>query len=392
MATYFAAPTPIGAGNGSSWANAGDLQTMIHNIIAAPSQGGDEIWALGNSTVPYSLTSPLSIGGNTAPLSIYGGFDGTELTLCDRDANINSLGYPNFFPNPSILDGGGVNRVIDIQNANILLIDGFVVRNGNTGATGGRGGGGVRVHNSSVIRFENMVFMNNTVMMGRGGGMYMTGTRNIMVKNSIFFNNDATSTPDGGGGLGIESCYFVKFVNLLFNANTGNGAATFIVDSENVEIVNNTFAYNNAPTGSSEVYCLNANVDIYNSIFYPDRLDILLGTPLNTINVDYCLLSNDIRPFATLQNPNGFNPFPPIPPINPNFVRPVFPLSAGGNYHLSNTATLQSPCIDWGGTSIIFPLSTTDLEGNPRIIDKGINTFPPLPITREVDLGVFEVQ
>jgi len=371
MARYFAAPVAVGTGQGNSWANAGDLQTMINNVLAAPSPGGDEIWARRGT---YSLTSPLSIVGNTAPLSIYGGFLGNEQFLCQRNANIDSLN-PNFFQNPSILDGGGTNRVIDIQQANVCRIDGFLIEKGNAG-TGN--GGGVQAGGRNIW-LENLVFMDN--MASIGGGIFTIGSYNVMIKNSIFFNNQAT----GGGGIWIDDGRNTLLVNVLFNRNTvnanGNGAAIYISGGNNMKIINNTIA-DNTPTNTS-VYCMQSpnDVEIYNSILYPDTLVAAGGA---NVVVDYCCLAT---------NPISILP-PPITILNflPIGTNPLFVNAAGGNYHLSNTATSQSPCIDWGNTNIIFPLSATDLEGYPRIIDKGINTFPPLPITREVDLGAFEVQ
>ena len=384
MARYFAAPGATG--NGLSWATVGDLQNLISTILAAPSPTGDEIWARQGT---YNLAgSPLSIVGNTAPLSIYGGFEGWENTLCDRNANISTpptAAIPNYFPNPSILDGGGAggNRVIDMQNVNNILIDGFIIQNGDAG---GGEGGGIRISYSSIIRFENLVFMGNMASL-HGGGVYMTGTRNIMVKNSIFYDNHATNAAVGigGGGFCTEDCYFVKFVNLLFNVNTGIGAAMFIIDSENVEIVNNTIA-DNVSTGTSDLYFLNAKeVNIYNSILYPDTLDIAPGPQTTNINVDYCYLLN--LPLTP----------PPIINVNPNTtfigLGNPFVFHAGGNYHLLNTAAPPNLCIDSGNTSVIFSISATDLEGNPRLINKGINPTPPAPQpTREVDMGAFEVQ
>jgi hypothetical protein len=384
MARFYVAPGATG--NGSSWANAGDLVATVNAIIAstAPSNG-DEIWARQG---PYNLTSPLVINSNKAPLSIYGGFAGGETLLCQRNANINSQNYPNFFLRPSSLDGGGTNRVIEMQNASTCLIDGFVIRNGRamTAATG-LDGGGARVDGRNLI-FENLVIMDNDAG-NNGGGMLTAGVFNLMIKNSIFFNNQATN----GGGIWIGSGDNLLLVNVLFNnnqTNGGNGNAIFVnPDPYNVKIINNTIS-GNLPASTPSVYCVSSlHVEIYNSILYPDTLAATGTPPFLNINVDYCLLSNPI-PFILppFNNPHGFTPNPPlVPPVNPNFVNQV-PLSAGGDYHLQPT----SPCTDAGSTNLIFPLSATDLEGEPRFIDKGMSPPPPPFTVRIVDMGAFEVQ
>jgi len=55
---------------------------------------------------------------------------------------------------------------------------------------------------------------------------------------------------------------------------------------------------------------------------------------------------------------------------------------ANGDYHLKDT----SPCIDAGDNSLVPSGVTTDLDGNPRIVD-GNNDGKPV-----VDIGAYEKQ
>jgi len=376
---YFVEPAGTNTGNISTshWntpgAVPGYLDATLSHILASSPTNGDEIWALHGT---YSFGRPLVINQNPAPLSIYGGFAGWETYLCQRNANINSLQFlTDFFQNPSILDGGNRNRVIEMQQANVCLIDGFVIQNGDAG-TGN--GGGVYASGQN-LRFENLVFMDNRAG-NNGGGMY-TGVRNVMIKNTIFFNNQATD----GGGICVSDSSNTLLVNLLFNENqaAGNGNAIFTMGYFGVKIINNTISGNIG--GSSDVYCLPttamSSMEIYNSIIYPDRLAAATVPPFPNVRVEHCLLGVFPAP------PIAF-PVPPNLPIGtvPNFVN-MAPLPAG-NYRLQ----AASPCIDAGNTNLIFPFSATDLEGEPRFIDKGMS--PPLPsfIIGVIDMGAFEVQ
>ena len=370
---YYVEPGATGTGivGGNTWASAGDLDATLNYVINRPSRGGDEIWALNG---PYYLAAPLVINNNKEPLSIYGGFKGGENTLCERDANISSLQYPTFFQNPSILDGRNANRVINMQNANVCRIDGFVIQNGNaTTATTGLEGGGMRVSGRNIW-LENLVIMDNAAG-NNGGGIFTTPIWGLVIKNTIFFNNQATN----GGGLGIGDGRNTLLVNVLFNgnqANGGDGNAIHIMGSNSLKIINNTISGNiGSSATSSSVYCMqNPNlVEIYNSIIYPDSLTAA-GSAV--VNVGYCYLSNPL-------------PTPPLPAtinnLGNNIVSPVNPFinSAGGDFHLQP----GSQCIDAGNTNLIFPYSATDLEGNPRFIN---NTAGATTI--EVDMGAFEVQ
>ena len=70
----------------------------------------------------------------TSPLVIYGGFDGTETNLTERDWENNVV----------ILDGQNLRRVMDIQ-ADDVLLDGLIITNGYLSAGDGAG---LRMNNS----------------------------------------------------------------------------------------------------------------------------------------------------------------------------------------------------------------------------------------------------
>jgi len=390
---HHVAPIAMGNQDGQTWQDAIDLQTLFSAAAPFPVQPNDEIWFLGDNNVfpgvggTYNLTAQLQI--SISNLSIYGGFEGWENTLCDRRVNIStppSAAIPNYFLHPSILDGGGLAvSIVNIQNAQNIILDGFLIRNANV--TQGIGGG-VSVVNSNNIWFERLVVMNNTTI-SAGGGIGIRQTDNVVIKNAVFFNNHTTAG-DSGGGLSLIDCRDANIVNVLFTANSadGDGGGIGVERCDNIKIINNTIADNTVSGGQGTgVHCYNPNpnnninVEIYNSIFYPDDLYISPFAPGNVI-VDFCLLSNNPFPNPG-QNLNGFTPNPPItPPVNPNFVNPT--LLPMGDYHLALPPLPLSP-IDSGKTSYIFPLSLTDLEGRHRFVSI-VRPFPDI-----VDMGAFEV-
>ena len=371
--THHVAPIAMGNQDGTTWQDAIDLQTLFSAAAPFPLQPNDEIWALGDNNI-FGITGPYNLVGNTLVINIpnlriYGGFEGWETVPNQRNVNINSLRYPTFFLHPSILDGGTVNRVIEIQQVDACRIDGFVITQGNSGIMNG---GGIHVIDSNNVRFENLVIMDNRCWYF-GGGVNIEKTHNVTIKNTIFFNNHATDSATGnGGGFCAMGCGNVGLVNLLFNDNTGNSAAMYIVNSDNIRVINNTIAYNNALAGSSHIYIDSASVEIYNSILFPDDI-VVAGTA--TINISYCSLNQN-----NFSNNNGLPPF-----TNPNFRNPVFPLSVGGDYHLALPPSIPNTPIDNGNNTYVPPFIATDLEGNPRIV----SIWNPIPT---VDMGAFEVQ
>ena len=363
MATYYVAPN--GIGNASSWANAGDLANTLALILASPSPGGDEIWALGDNNVwgvsgIYSITNTLNM--NVPDVRLYGGFRGTETNLQQRNAYIacNVPAFPNYFPFPSVLRGiTGLNQSIINVAADDCVIDGFLIENGG-GSAVMMGGGLYAGRGLSNLLFENLVFKNNYA--DDGGGMFL-GDCDGVIKNSFFFQNDASM----GGGLHLNDCFHadkIRLFNVLFadnGATTVEGGAIFI-DHSMVEIINCTFADNHASSinNSNGIFLDGGSpTDIYNSIFYQDWIHPVIGAGV-VPNINFCLLN---QPFG-----GGIgNMFSPPPP----------PFVGGGNYHLQTAVSL---CINAGSNAFVPPpvATATDLEGRPRILN-GV-----------VDMGAFE--
>ncbi|MEL6944298.1 MAG: hypothetical protein AAFO82_16680, partial [Bacteroidota bacterium] len=90
QAQVFVDANASGSNNGTSWANAyTDLGMALDNAEA-----GNELWvAAGTYTPMANDTAFFAI--STANLSLYGGFNGTETSLGDRDITAN----------PTILSG-----------------------------------------------------------------------------------------------------------------------------------------------------------------------------------------------------------------------------------------------------------------------------------------------
>jgi len=242
--------------------------------------------------------------------------------------------------------------------ANDCVVDGFLIENG--GGAGVQGGGLYAGAGLSNLRFENLVFKNNSA--DNGGGMFLDDCDAELI-NSFFYRNNATNH---GGGLYLQNCNNgVVVVNVLFAKNgvdadgnlTQNGGAIYMNNST-VEVINNTIADNQAvDVNSKGIYADNSNWRMHNSILFPD---IFTSTNVPFI-ISECLLNQ--RP-QTAQN--CF-----FPPVSPDFVN-----SAASNYRLQAT----SPCINAGDPTYVTPqLTITDLEGRPR--------FTAL---MQIDLGAFQ--
>ena len=340
MAVYYGSPTSIGAGDGTAWQDAMDLNALINSPFL---QAGDEIWALGDNNV-FGTGGRYDNISLHLSLSLYGGFEGTETSPGQRNVNIDTNNGV-FFQNPSYLNGRGQYIALMVGAGHQCLIDGFLIQNGQ----GTPEGGGMHVAHNSNITVENVVFQTNYA--DKGGGAFLIEC-NAFFKNVIFLGNNAID----GGGIFMEGCD-VTLVNVLFTDNSASqqGGAIFMINCHNVTIVNNTIAGNSASvTQSNGIYCDNSNLTINNSILFSDFL-----TSANGSNV----VANNSLPPLMLPGSNNL----PVG-TDPEYVGSGTPSA----YKLRST----SPCIDAGDAGFVFV--NTDLEGNPRILGNN------------VDMGAFE--
>ena len=294
------------SGDGTSWATAyASLEDALDDAA-----DGDEIWMQGGN---YPIDGELNID-EMNNVSIYGGFDGTETALSQRDWNAN----------PTILDGSAVSAItmitIDRYSTSGITIDGLTIANYSSYGTA------LMVTGNTIIR--NCSFFNNTSSTGEGtgdttgyygGAAMMIGNGTPTIINCIFANNSA---PYGYGGAVNLRSSAADIINCTFSGNMAirGGAICLYTDSgDSHEIYNSLFCTNTdtAATVTTGVY--NAYWAQYTLVESNNHYDIY-GDPL-------------------LVDPDN------------------------GNYHLSP----GSPCIDAGTGSV--SLASVDIDGGTRVMD-----------------------
>ena len=386
-------------GDGSSWATAfSEVREALDTAHVCPNI--TEIWVAEGTYTPSLATSSATANRiiffiMKNDLALYGGFNGTETNLDQRDwrTNITTLsgdllGDDDYSTMPATNNDENAYHVIFNFNNLIdssAVLDGFHVVGGNSniappnhvggglynkqasptvkncsfyGNNAGYGGGG-NYNDKSTITLENCIFYNNTGAY-RGGAMYSDQTTQTMT-NCTFFNNHAIMPDMGVGGA-------------LFN-NWSNPVMT-----------NCTFLNNSATHGggalSNNAW---AKPKIYNCIFWNNGDEIVntsgdpnFGPPEEFSNCDVNIQNTLIK------NSNGsganWNLFYGIDDGANIDVDPLFVDELLGDMHLHET----SPAINIGDNFLLPPGLLLDLDGNDRIFDfvNGGN----------VDLGAFEFQ
>jgi len=399
---YVNANVSGGDGSGDSWANAiTDLEDAINSVSPITT----DIWVASGTYSPGSARSD-SFEFVVNGLSVYGGFDGTETTLAQR----------NIAANPTILSGdvNGNDAVVDFATAsgssridnnhqvvkiaaNNVTIDGFKIEDGDAvqNSTGYTTGAAILVAPTALNpKIQNCEFNNNVTYSGGAVGVRHTVSTDINITNCVFNNNVSRY----GSGLYIlfmsNSSLNVIITNTLFinnisknynNANDGyTGSAAWIRANESgsnltTTITNCTFA-NNTDIGAVSASQKGAlalgrrvdgsathNATINNSIFYGNEGAGSATTA--SVNNGHTLSPN----LTLVNNSIGEDNFSNLTSlINTSSVNPMF--TSATDFTLQS----GSPAIDAGDNSKIPVGTTTDLLGNARIF----NTT--------VDMGVYE--
>jgi hypothetical protein len=211
-----------GANNGTSWANA---YTDLQNAISA-SSANDSIFVTSNVYYPTTTTDRNISFVIKDGLKLYGGVNGTETSLSQRDFKTNVTVLSGDIGTVDVNTDNSCN-IIAVAGLNSLgcLIDGFAIRDGQATANYSylynrvtinqyQGAGIVSVNNLALIKINNCIITNNFTGINpipQGGGHYNDNSL-TEVTNSIYSNN-------AGGGINHRNNLSINLINVVFSKN-----------------------------------------------------------------------------------------------------------------------------------------------------------------------------
>lgn len=342
-----------GANNGTSWANAyTDFKTAVDAAVS-----GDEIWVAKGT---YQTASGNSFSMKNG-VKIYGGFNGGELSLSDR----------NFLSNPTKLMGNNQRVIYNSSLNNTATIDGFTITGGVTNA-----GGAMYNDNSSPI-FYNCTFTQNTATYGGAIGNYQSSPT---FYNCVFSQN----TANYGGGVDNEQSS-PTFYNCIFKENTAIDAGDGIYNySGTITLVNTTMVNNGAygfRNGSGADLIIIKNSIIWDNIDggYTATNSLIKGTnPAGAGNINATNLTvNEVfadasnLDYALNQNSIALNKGD-----NASFLGlGSTTLDLAGNarvYKYNNSGVIDLGAYEYQGDPAVLPVTLVDfiakIEGNGVIL------------------------
>lgn len=330
-------PTPItyvniaatAGGDGTSWATAyNSLQDALANSLAC----NNEIWVAKGTYKPHTSDQNISfsISANT---KIYGGFNGTEALVTERDWNTNPTILSGDLNNSNTSNAGDSHTIMLIQN-NDVVIDGVIFEYGYADGDGEAFGvDGGAIYSISNLSLQNCVFRNNYAK-NVGGAMLATGDL-VRLENTLFYGNTGI---ERAGGVYMNNTYGnIRVINSTFYNNSSLQGGALEVRRGTSVIGNSIFAGNSGPPENIS-FSLTGTGTLYNSI-----------------------LDGSIPSRLTNGGNNLFN------------TNPLFNNATNNDFSL----TANSSAINSGDSSLIT--TTKDLNGNSRKIGT-------------VDMGAFEFQ
>ncbi|MCB0519037.1 MAG: T9SS type A sorting domain-containing protein [Saprospiraceae bacterium] len=245
-----------GNNDGTSWADAyNELATALDNYSP-----GDEIWVAAGTYLPQQPSAWTGEPKQTFYLyqdvKLYGGFNGTETLLSERDPAANITILSGDLNGNDVVDDFGTNREDNVINVVYIgtaittatVIDGFTISGGHADISVNpihrRSGSGIFSLGSPQI--ANCRITQNYAV-GFAGGMYLLqgASAEASLTGCTFESNRADIY---GGGLGIATYDWDKVVHLnncqFIGNSTGLYSGGMDIESSWVDLSNCQFTQN----------------------------------------------------------------------------------------------------------------------------------------------------
>jgi predicted outer membrane repeat protein/parallel beta-helix repeat protein len=241
------------------------FNTISEAVALASSSVTEEIWVRKGT---YSLSSPITI---SKKVNLYGGFDGTEQSLGERDwankvTTIDGQSTAGCFTVTSdvTFDGLRINNCkpgITVPSSVTTAIHPVIANCSFTGNSALEGGALSINSHPALMQVTNTRFENNTAT-DRGGAIYNYGA-DINILQCEFVNNRVL--PDGnikkgGGAIFNDGSYWVPTCNITgssFNSNYSGPQGGAIINYKATGVIYNcSFWGNEAPSvwGGGAIY------------------------------------------------------------------------------------------------------------------------------------------
>ena len=349
---YYVTTTGAGNQNGSSWANASsNLQATINAAVA-----NSQIWVKAGTYKPTTGTDRSISFTMKNNVAIYGGFNGTESALAQRNYSTNVTILSGDLNGDDVINGTASNLTVSnkaedswnvINNSftsgapltSSAVLDGFTITGGNSsnftgsGTSGGgmynlyasptlrniifrgnsaeNGGGGMMNSLNCVANLTNVTFDRN-FSQNDGGGMYNYTGANITLSGCTFTGNFCYGNYGGGAIANFQNT--ISITGCSFIGNFGSEAGAILTESVSGTITNCSFIGDQCFQDGGCMWNENSNISMTNCTFANGYCSIAASSLYDrssTINLTGCTFFGNTyynwSPTATVVT-DGTNP------------------------------------------------------------------------------------
>ncbi len=333
--TWYVDATAVGKGDGMRWDSA-----FLHLQEAlAQASDTDEIrvaeglyWPdLGGGQTPGDRTASFQLPDG---VNLYGGFPSGGGTWDQRNPSVHKSILSGDIGVPHLTSDNSYHVVTATGAGRTSILDGLVIIAGFANGNGAYmdGAGIYNLHGSPLVR--NCTLVANAAA-GAGGGAYNSYSNPAFI-NCVFSGNTAG---DCGGGVYSEQGD-VTVTNCTFTANHAIWRAGGVFDRTGTTTLTNCILWGNSRLSKGS---------------YDELAQVSGDSPL-TIN--HCCIQNWTGSLRGDENTAQA----------PAFVDADGPDDVAGTPDDDLRLQAGSPCIDAGDNAAVWLETTTDLQGEPRIV------------------------
>jgi predicted outer membrane repeat protein len=243
ISTLYVKPAGLSSGLCESWSQACDLQYSL-----GMAGRGTEIWVQAGTYLPASGTDRAATFHLKNGAALFGGFNGTETGLSQRDSVANTTILSGDIGLPGDSSDNSYHVVTGSGTGNTTILDGFTISGGNANGAeifiNGSGGGMLNIGGSPSL--SNITFSGNSAVIG--GGMLNFAQSSPVLTNVTFSGNLAVATQNsasGGGGMYNDGGTPV-LTNVTFSGNSADYGGGMYNQASSPTLKNVTFSGNSA--------------------------------------------------------------------------------------------------------------------------------------------------
>ena len=282
-----------------------------------------------------TIQKAIDAAGSGETILVYSGIYQEKIKFNNKNITVRSAdpSDPDIVA-ATVIDGGGSGTVVQFVSGDESTLEGFTIRNGNSGGYGGGifilssdptitdntitdntahlKGGGIFISFGDPTITDNTI-TGNTVTTEDGGGIFMSNSSPTITDNSITYNQACR----GGGGIYMDNNSSPTITGNTIEYNMAEFGGGIFMSSSNPFITGNTITYNEAGGGGG-IYIDNSNPFItgntisYNWAGYGGGIFVGYSNPTITgntityneavggggifVNLNSNLLPDDFRP------------------------------------------------------------------------------------------------